>query len=193
MVHLSVDQTWETCCYIPYLAVWNGIKQLTDLCWFLDILFFRGQRVRGRQSIDSKHPVDVTEHDEVFLIWHQWDGMVKTALITVILHYTYYWGHEVERKSLPHSSQVQHRVLPGTQHRMQSLHSATSHSTTAGSPDYQTTKETAWRKSVTAMPRRTKHVEDISLQSCRPDCLTIHLHSWDVMSSIRHLWKEYLI
>lgn len=84
------------------------------------------------------------------------DCKVQTPPIndTITLCYSKYWGHEVGGEFIPLSSRVQPRWLPGTQHRMQSLHSATSHSTTSGSPDYQTTKGTAERKGETAMPRK---------------------------------------
>lgn len=61
-------------------------------------------------------------------------------------------GHRVAMKVLPNSSRVQPRVLPGTQHRRQSLHSATGHSTILRSPDYQTTKGTAKKKEVNLVP-----------------------------------------
>lgn len=57
-----------------------------------------------------------------------------------------YWGHEVRGKSLLYSRWVQLRLLPGTQRKTQSLHSATSRSTTSVSPDYQTTLRTAKRE-----------------------------------------------
>lgn len=61
---------------------------------------------------------------------------------------TYIQNNLVLMKFLPHSTQVQHYLLPSTQHRMQSLHSATSHSTIWVSPDYQTTRGTVQKKNV---------------------------------------------
>lgn len=51
-----------------YLAVRNGIEELADLCGLLDVLLFRGQGVRGGQGIDGKHPVDVVQNDQIFLL-----------------------------------------------------------------------------------------------------------------------------
>lgn len=62
-----------------HLAVWDGIKQFADLCWFLDVLFFGGQGVRGGQSVDGEHPVDIAEHDEVFLFGDKLDLTHNTA------------------------------------------------------------------------------------------------------------------
>lgn len=59
---------------------------------------------------------------------------------------TYIQNNLVLMKFLPQSTQVQHYLLPSTQHRMQSLHSATSHSTIWVSPDYQTTRGTVQKK-----------------------------------------------
>lgn len=73
------SEMWNVfCCYLGksvwgYLAVWDSIKQLTDLCWLLNVLFFRGQRVRGGQGIDGKHPMDIIQHNEVFLLWDKSD------------------------------------------------------------------------------------------------------------------------
>lgn len=50
-----------------YLAVRDDIKLLNDLVWKDDTVFFRGQRMRGRQGIDCKHSVDVVEYYQVFL------------------------------------------------------------------------------------------------------------------------------
>lgn len=74
--------------------------------------------------------------------------VTKTQLITVTLvcHYNNLWGHDVGGKALPRSTQVQQLPLPGTQHRMQSLHLAISHSTTSGWQDCQTTKGTGREK-----------------------------------------------
>lgn len=51
--------------------------------------------MRGSQGINGKHPVDVTEHDEVFLGSDTWDRVVRTAAITVITtpHWNNYLGN----------------------------------------------------------------------------------------------------
>lgn len=76
------NQIWEMCSAAlwGYLAVRDSIKQLTDLCWFLNVLFLWGQRMRWGQGIDGKYPVDITKHDEVFLLWDKSDSMVKIPL-----------------------------------------------------------------------------------------------------------------
>lgn len=50
-----------------YLTVCNGIKLLTDLFRQDDVVFSRRQRVRGGQSINCKHTVDVVKYYQVFL------------------------------------------------------------------------------------------------------------------------------
>ncbi len=84
------------------------------------------------------------------------DSKNKTPSITLItITLSSQWLLRAE--SLPHSIRVQHGLLLGTRHRTQSLHSATSHSTTSESPDYQTTSGTKQGNGVTGLSRNTKN------------------------------------
>lgn len=49
------------------LAVGDGIKLLHDLLWKDDAVFFRAQRMRRGQSINSKHLVHVVQYHQVLL------------------------------------------------------------------------------------------------------------------------------
>lgn len=50
-----------------YLTVCDGIKLLTNLFRQDDVVFSRRQRVRGGQSVNCKHTVDVVKYYQVFL------------------------------------------------------------------------------------------------------------------------------
>lgn len=121
-------------CVTPDLAVWDGIEELADLGWFLDVFLLGGQRVRWGQSINSKHPVDVAQDDEVFLpgnkhVLHQELRQTVSATINI----------QHREKAIPHSTLVRLRPHPDTRHTMQNLHSATSRSTSAEWQGFQTT------------------------------------------------------
>lgn len=95
----TVDQSLETYSsavkvrqYGHYLAIGDCIEQLIDLCWCLDVFFFRGQRVRGGQGINSKHSVHVIQHNEVFLLWDKSDTV---HLSPQIIFKTSLWGIKV--------------------------------------------------------------------------------------------------
>lgn len=103
----TVDQSLETRSsavkvrkYGPYLAIGDCIKQLIDLCWCLDVFFFRGQRVRGGQGINSKHSVHVIQHNEVFLLWDKSDTahLSPQIIVKTSCHYTSLWGIKLRDK-----------------------------------------------------------------------------------------------
>lgn len=57
----------STDCSVLYLAVGDGIKQFADLLWLVDLILSGGERVRGGQGIDGKHPVHIVQDDQIFL------------------------------------------------------------------------------------------------------------------------------
>lgn len=52
---------------VLYLAVGNAIEKLIDLLWLIDLILSGGERVRGCQSINCKHTMDVIQNHQVFL------------------------------------------------------------------------------------------------------------------------------